>query len=943
MKVAGSVASLLGGVSQQVPKDRLPGQHGEQINMIPDPVRGLCRRRGTLREATLVGTGYPGFDLDKDAAGRVSYDFAYAGKDYVAIYKSQVGNSAPVAHVYDKTSKTFLSYNKNPTDDGLTLAEVGGIRAITSVGKYLFMATDAPVVATDTPRWLGTPLADVAAVWVRGGVFGRSYTVDVTHTGGRNLLTVTTPKAAYPTPLDTSFVSIYQQSGNVPVASRIPVTARRDPTTGLYVFKVPHWGFNVSSVGVGIRDGEYASGIRATADLDPPAGTVLPPNSYWYAPEDARDSVGVVQGGRLCYVSDDIAVQPSLFISYYALPTVANANYTSQVSSVTEGYNAAVTAWISAGATAIKPESIAAEFVTAATSLGIPATRVGSTVIFSTAQEVVLKDGGDGTLLRGVGRTITDNSQLTLVHAVGKVVKVLPPGSDNAYYLEAFPKVPGESGNTEVVWKEAAGYGQTLTGGLIYGHIAGGVLSVASSPTLLAALTSEVPPDWSPRLSGDGDNSKTPYFVGRSIDFMTVFQDRLVVVSGAVVSFSKVGEYLTFYRKSALTVTAGDSFELISQGSEDDTIRRGVLYDRNLVLMGNLRQYVVDGSRPVTALATSMPVMSNHPRTADAPPLAAGGVIFYGQSAGGSVALYQIQPGKSQNSTDSFPLSSQVSGYLRGDLIELLGTVKPTHLVVRATGDLSSLYVYTYLDSIQGGRVQGAWHTFKFGTALGPIAGFTRTPQGMLVFFLRQDAVGSGWHIVADFLDLDTGLSELPYLDSMVPYIPPTTGAFTHVGLSSGVVAFSSKGPHRLFGSPLQSVGDLVADYPSPPHTPWAGYMSTASFVPTNPFYRGADGKPIVSGPLTIGALTVNVSNSSGFTAVVATDAGVDTTEYTGRVLGAVTNQVDAEVISSGAESVIIASETQEYTLTIAARSWLPLTITTIEWRGQLFNRTRNI
>lgn len=47
MKVDGSLKSLLQGVSQQPPRDRLPGQATEQSNMSSDPVTGLTRRPPT--------------------------------------------------------------------------------------------------------------------------------------------------------------------------------------------------------------------------------------------------------------------------------------------------------------------------------------------------------------------------------------------------------------------------------------------------------------------------------------------------------------------------------------------------------------------------------------------------------------------------------------------------------------------------------------------------------------------------------------------------------------------------------------------------------------------------------------------------------------------------------------------------------------------------------
>ena len=47
-KVSGSYKSLIRGVSEQVPEERLPGQHAAQDNTLSDPVRGLIRRQGSL-------------------------------------------------------------------------------------------------------------------------------------------------------------------------------------------------------------------------------------------------------------------------------------------------------------------------------------------------------------------------------------------------------------------------------------------------------------------------------------------------------------------------------------------------------------------------------------------------------------------------------------------------------------------------------------------------------------------------------------------------------------------------------------------------------------------------------------------------------------------------------------------------------------------------------
>ncbi len=949
MKVAGVLPSLVGGVSQQPSKERLPGQHGAQLNMIPDPVRGLCRRQGT--QLLHWAQGPLSSDLiEEEALTRRSYEFSYRGEQYVALYRATPAPSDPAAkilYLYNRRSG-FVPVTSSNADNVLVGLTAAGAPCIVAVGNLLLLGGASSVGLAPAPglNWEDHPQAAVAAVWVRGGAFGRTYTVTTTTTLGPITLEVETPKAAYPTPLDTSSVSIYAISGTGTAIYNPVVSPKLNTTTGLYGIKVPHWGFDVSALSLVIGLGAPLTNVWA-GELDIAPGTVLAPDTFWYNPNDNRESFGTPQGSKVVYVAANLATQPTLTLQYIARNTIANPNYTSQVAAITERYNESVTKWIADGASAIKPESIAAALAAKATIAGIAATVVGSTIMLNGVTEVVVKDGGDGSLLRATGNTVTDNSQLTLVHRTGKITRVLPTGSDTAYYLKAEPKVAGTSGDVEVVWKETAGQQETIYGGLIYCRVTPTEAFIASTPALLDSLApGYTTPDWSPRVAGDTESSRTPSFVNRKITYLGLFQDRLIIAAGAAVSLSAAGDYLNFYRKSVLTVTQGDAFELISQSSDDDTIRYSVIYDRNLVLMGDNRQYIIDGTRPVSPLTTSMPVMSSHPNAAGAQPLATGGVIFYGQTSGSSSSIYQIQPGKTQNSSDAFPLNAQAPTYVRGGILEFVGTIKPTHLLVRTTNLTNQLYVYTYLDSMQGGRVQGAWHTFEFAPEAGHLIGMAQDPRGVLLFYVRngEGVYYSTRQLICDLLPLDTGLSVTPYLDSQHKFNEDLEGStYPHRLSFAEDVAFPTNVTQGFFGTSRLTVGTLRVEYPSNMANAIVGFPYQANFSPTNPFYRGADGRVITNGSLTVGTITLNMANSSGLIAETISPGYNDIIEYSGRVLGAVGNVVDREVISNEAETLTIAQETRDFTLTLSARKWLPLTITSIEWRGQLFNRTRNI
>jgi len=75
-KITGAYKSLVRGVSEQVPQDRLEGQHWEQVNLISDPIRGLARRRGSqFRNSKHVLDVAPTENTLKDLANFKEYSF----------------------------------------------------------------------------------------------------------------------------------------------------------------------------------------------------------------------------------------------------------------------------------------------------------------------------------------------------------------------------------------------------------------------------------------------------------------------------------------------------------------------------------------------------------------------------------------------------------------------------------------------------------------------------------------------------------------------------------------------------------------------------------------------------------------------------------------------------------------------------------------------------
>lgn len=933
MKKSGSYVSLVHGVSQQVPQNRGPGQCTEQINMIPDPVKGLTRRHGSRWQAekSLAINDSLITALTNDTLNWRTFEYSNNNKDYVVLHRTAAraaSSTLPPVIVYNSTDKVFLTYVRNVTDAQLDLLDSGGVSAITAVGKYVFMAGHTTAAtASSSSVWADSANQARAVVWVRGGAYARKFKVVATKTNDAVVtFEYTTPTSSYPNQLDTSGVPVYaaDPAGGTQADTE---SAYITLVGGLYLARLA-W---TSWAPTGLTCTKGAGAMTNTYPVVPATSTEF----YWDgATPDVR------------FHSSNLAAL-DVSMTYTHTKTITNPNYAKAVTDLTNAYNSAVTNWIGTAATAITPDQIAISLHAAAVTAGLTSATVDkSTIIFDNVKALTVTDGGDGSLIRGVANEVTAIDQVSSVHYVGKIIKIRARDSKESFYLKALAKDGVSTGYTEVTWVEGAGVAHTITNALIYGVASGSSFYVASSSTLLTAILAGTHPTYPVSTAGDADSSPLPYFIGKKITYLAVFQDRLLVGSGAVLRCSKIGDYLTFFRSSILTVPADDPLEMFSQGTEDDELRHSVLYDRDLVIFGKLRQYAVSGRQALTPTSANMQVMSSHSNAADIPPLAVGGVIFFGQVGTKASSLHQIQPGQVAESPESYIMSSQIDTYIEGPVIEIANNSKPTHVFVRAGTLRNSVYCYTYLDKDGQGRVQDAWSRWDFNAVLGPIIGMSRSPDGLLIYRIqsgpKQDGSGTNCWVVADLCPLTTGLSEYPYLDSLRTWAQVDgIDAATHENTQGEwATAFDGTSEFRFIGGDLADTEALLLEFPTATG-PHVGAIQHAKYTPTNPFIRDNNDKAVTSGRLVITTLLATTQDTSGFTTEITTKQGTETLNYSGRIFGDPDNEIGREPVTNGIQSLPVGKESRDYAISIIPRTWMPFTLTTLEWVGQFFNRTQ--
>src|SRR5690606_32440831 len=119
-------------------------------------------------------------------------------------------------------------------------------------------------------------------------------------------------------------------------------------------------------------------------------------------------------------------------------------------------------------------------------------------------------------------------TRVTKYHFHGKIVRVRPSGggADESYFLEARLDDGRESGYGAVSWFEVAGISAEITGLVSQLIIYNGAAYIARNGAGLEAMipASGEHPDYKTRSVGDGITSPLPWFIGKRITMLSVFQ-----------------------------------------------------------------------------------------------------------------------------------------------------------------------------------------------------------------------------------------------------------------------------------------------------------------------------------------------------------------------------------------------------------------------------------
>lgn len=589
-------------------------------------------------------------------------------------------------------------------------------------------------------------------------------------------------------------------------------------------------------------------------------------------------------------------------------------------------------------------------------------------------------DGGDYTLkatdtrnaegtipIKGTIDTITE---LPLLAQHGFTVKIAGSSSTNFddYYVR-FEANAG-SGFGHGTWRE------TVAPGIVF------ELDAATMPHVLVRNANGTFTfqefDWSGRVAGDATTAPEPSFVGSTIQNITLFRNRLVLLADENVILSAADSYDRFFPETVQTVVDSDPIDISTGGTEINFLVSSLAFANTLLLFSRHGQFRLDtGATTVgtslTPRTATITAITTFEMQATVDPVGVGRMVYFAIPKGDFSGLREFFL---PDASGPVPLSEEVTAavprFVPGNLSTLVASVSEEAIVALSSDQPDRIYLYKFFFE-DDTKLQSAWSYWQVEDAKEIIGADILDSDLYLVVeysdgvylervALRPETVDSGtnFEILLDRKTTEANctvaLTTPAGLDVQstitLPYPMAATGTMVIVGrfeagntIQHGQVLYpigeSLNGGTGGNGT-ITVRGDLTnADF-------YVGELYNMTYEFSTPYLKeqpSGGGLAVAAGPrLQLRTWSVVFDDTSSFQLrVTPQDRDAQTYPYEGLTVGDGTIRIGAPQLATGKFRVPVMAQNTEAKIEILSNSPLPCRVQSAEWEGWFHSRANRL
>ena len=332
----------------------------------------------------------------------------------------------------------------------------------------------------------------------------------------------------------------------------------------------------------------------------------------------------------------------------------------------------------------------------------------------------------DGTDTQGNTQlTIVKNSvqrftDLPAVSPNGMVVEV--KGDENTNFDNYYVKFVTNNGNAleEGQWEETVEAGiqfkfdyatmphvliRQADGNFRFARVDGDTYTISGTDYTL--------PLWGERTAGDIESAPDPSFIGRKINNVFFFRNRLGFLADDNVILSNVSEFFNFFPDTVLTVVDSHPIDVAASHTKVAILKHAVTMGEQLILFSEQTQFVLSSSADNLTPTTANVLVSTEFESADdAAPVGSGNSIYFLTKKGNFAGIREYITQTADTARDAANITIHVPRLIPSNIFKLAVSNNQDILVCVGTDNPNKLFINRWLFGGQGQKVLNSWFTF---------------------------------------------------------------------------------------------------------------------------------------------------------------------------------------------------------------------------------------
>jgi len=339
----------------------------------------------------------------------------------------------------------------------------------------------------------------------------------------------------------------------------------------------------------------------------------------------------------------------------------------------------------------------------------------------------------DGSNFSIDGSDTQGNTQLSIVKDSVQRFTDLPTVSPNGYVVEIkgddqtnfdnyFVKFVTNNGGTfeEGQWEETVQAGipfkfdySTMPHVLIRQADGNFRFARVDGDTYTLSGTDYTLPVWGERTSGDQISAPDPSFIGRKINNVFFFRNRLGFLADDNVILSNVSDFFNFFPDTVLTIVDSHPIDVAASHTKVAILKHAVTMGEQLILFSEQTQFILSSSADnLTPLTANVLVATEFESSDDAPPVGSGSSIYFLTKKGAFAGIREYITQTDVTLKDASNITIHVPRLIPSGIFKLAVSNNQDILVCLGTDNPNKLYINRWLYGTQGQKVLNSWFTF---------------------------------------------------------------------------------------------------------------------------------------------------------------------------------------------------------------------------------------